>query len=658
MAKNGIPTEAVPTAGDGTADAAHAAAGPDGTIRLLRREGIRRRGLLSDAQRREAGRVIAEKLFRLPAYRQCGVLLSYVSYGPEADTRAVIRRALADGKAVFCPRVCGRDMDFYRIGAPEELAPGFRGILEPPACAERLKTDSLQNALALVPGTAFDRSGHRIGYGGGYYDRYFGMKQAGLQGGQRPYLIGLCYACQMEEDIPFRPHDIVMDLVLTEEQEKNHMSESIQMEEDCMNAPVHTKDRVNRLTEMGERAVAAKYALAALSPARKDRALLAAAGALIDRGEELLSANALDLEAGKAAGMRPGMLDRLALTKERIGAMAEGLRQIAALPDPVGEVLETFTRPNGLEIEKRRVPLGVIGIIYESRPNVTADAFGLCFKTGNAVILKGGSDAIRSNAAIEAVLRDALEAEGITPDAIQLIRDTDRAVTEQFMRMKTYVDVLIPRGGAGLIRAVVENATVPVIETGTGNCHIFVDESADIDMAVKIILNAKTQRIGVCNACESLVVHEKIRQRLLPALAAALREKHVEIRADERVREVIDGCVPVTEEDYGMEYLDYIISMKTVDSVEEAIAHINRYNTKHSDAILTQNPENAEKFLAGVDAACVYVNASTRFTDGFEFGFGAEIGISTQKLHARGPMGLKELTTYKYAIRGNGQVRG
>ncbi len=417
-------------------------------------------------------------------------------------------------------------------------------------------------------------------------------------------------------------------------------------------------DGEDKLSEMGKRAVMAKYALAALTTGQKDRALRAAAEALNGRADELLAANALDLEAGRAAGMRPAMLDRLALTKERIGAMAEGLCQIADLPDPVGEVMETFTRPNGLEIEKRRVPLGVIGIIYESRPNVTADAFGLCFKTGNAVILKGGSDAIRSNAAIETVLRDALTAEGITPDAIQMIRDTDRTVTERFMRMKAYVDVLIPRGGAGLIRAVVENATVPVIETGTGNCHIFVDESADVDMAVKIILNAKTQRIGVCNACESLVVHEKIRQRLLPALAAALREKHVEIRADERVREVIDGCTPVTEEDYGTEYLDYIISVKTVDSVEEAIAHINRYNTKHSDAILTQNAENAEKFLAGVDAACVYVNASTRFTDGFEFGFGAEIGISTQKLHARGPMGLKELTTYKYAVRGNGQIRG
>jgi len=411
------------------------------------------------------------------------------------------------------------------------------------------------------------------------------------------------------------------------------------------------------LKQMGERAVAAKYVLGALSTDKKNRALLTAADALKMRSREILAANEKDLEEGRAAGMHPGLLDRLALDEGRIKAMVEGLRQIAALPDPVGEVLETFTRPNGLVISKRRVPMGVIGIIYESRPNVTADAFGLCFKTGNAVILKGGRDALSSNAAIEAVLRDALEDCGITPDAIQLIKDTDRAVTTAFMRLNGYVDVLIPRGGAGLIRAVVENSTVPVIETGTGNCHIFVDEDADLTMAVNVIMNAKTQRIGVCNACESLVIHDKVREKLLPMLAAALREKNVEIRADERVREVIDGCVPATTKDYGTEYLDYILSVKTVDSVDEAIAHINRYNTGHSDAIITNSAEHAEQFLNGVDAACVYVNASTRFTDGFEFGFGAEIGISTQKLHARGPMGLKELTTYKYTVCGTGQVR-
>ncbi len=319
--------------------------------------------------------------------------------------------------------------------------------------------------------------------------------------------------------------------------------------------------------------------------------------------------------------------------------------------------METFERPNGLKISKVRVPLGVIGIIYESRPNVTADAFGLCFKTGNAVILKGGSDALHSNMAIAKIIRAALEEEGITPDAIQLITDTDRETTTKFMKMNEYLDVLIPRGSAGLIRAVVENSTVPVIETGTGNCHIFVDESADFDKAVPIIINAKTQRIGVCNACESLVIHEKIKDRFLPLLAKALREKNVEMRGDEAVCAVITDCIPAEEEDFGREYLDYIISMKTVKSVEEAIAHINHYGTKHSEAIITENEAHAKLFKEGVDAACVYVNASTRFTDGFEFGFGAEIGISTQKLHARGPMGLKELTTYKYTIDGNGQIR-
>ena len=320
--------------------------------------------------------------------------------------------------------------------------------------------------------------------------------------------------------------------------------------------------------------------------------------------------------------------------------------------------MESFERPNGLKLQKVRVPLGVIGIIYEARPNVTADAFGLCFKTGNAVILKGGSDALYSNKAIVKVLREALDFSGITPDAIQLIEDTDREVTREFMKLKTYVDVLIPRGSAGLIQSVVENSTIPVIETGTGNCHVFVDKDADIEMAVKIIFNAKTQRVGVCNACESLVVHNEIKERFLPALAQALKEKNVELRGDERVCEVLSDCVPATEEDYGKEYLDYILSLKTVDSVDEAIAHINRYGTKHSECIVTENEENAAKFLNAIDAACVYWNASTRFTDGFEFGFGAEIGISTQKLHARGPMGLRELTTYKYQIRGNGQVRG
>ena len=412
------------------------------------------------------------------------------------------------------------------------------------------------------------------------------------------------------------------------------------------------------LQEMGQRACEAKYSLQKMTADQKNQALLAAAKALCDRSGEILTANAEDIENGEANGMHPGMIDRLRLTVDRIQAMAEGLCQIAGLEDPIGQVMETFLRPNGLEIEKRRVPLGVIGIIYESRPNVTADAFGLCFKTGNAVILKGGSDAIHSNMAITKVLRDSLEASGVTPDAIQLIENTDRSITAAFMKLNEYVDVLIPRGGAGLIRAVVENSTIPVIETGTGNCHVYVDKAADLDMAVKIIMNAKTQRIGVCNACESLVIHEDIREAFLPRLAQALRSKNVEMRGDEGIRAYLEDCIPVTEEDYGKEYLDYIISMKTVGSVDEAIAHINKYNTKHSECIVTEDPKAAEQFLNEVDAACVYVNASTRFTDGFEFGFGAEIGISTQKLHARGPMGLKELTSYKYVVRGNGQIRG
>lgn len=414
---------------------------------------------------------------------------------------------------------------------------------------------------------------------------------------------------------------------------------------------------MTNLTELGERAVAAKYSLQKLSEAEKNLALEKVADALVAQTDQLITANCLDMKAGEEKGMNSGLLDRLRLTEERIKGMAEGLKQVVSLSDPVGEVLETFKRPNGLVVEKRRVPLGVIGIIYESRPNVTADAFGLCFKSGNAVILKGGSDALYSNKAITDVIRQALAKAGVAEDAIQLIEATDRSVTQEFMRLKEYVDVLIPRGGAGLIRSVVENSTIPVIETGTGNCHIYIDESADLNKAVPIILNAKTQRIGVCNACESLVVHENIKDKLLPGLSKALQERNVEIRGDRQVQQVIE-CIPATEADYGTEYLDYIISIKTVSSLDEAIAHINRYNTKHSEAIITESVENAEKFLREVDAACVYVNASTRFTDGFEFGFGAEIGISTQKLHARGPMGLKELTSYKYAITGNGQIRG
>lgn len=356
------------------------------------------------------------------------------------------------------------------------------------------------------------------------------------------------------------------------------------------------------LNELGKKAVLAKYELQKMDTESKNSALMAIADALMENSQRIIEQNAIDIKHGEEKGMHPGLLDRLRLNENRIQGMAEGFKQVAELPDPVGEVLETIERPVGLRIEKRRVPIGVIGIIYESRPNVTADAFGLCFKSGNAVILKGGSDAIFSNIAITAVIRESLAKEGICEDVIQLIESTDRSVVQEFMKLREYVDLLIPRGGAGLIRSVVEGSTIPVIETGTGNCHIYVDEYADLDKAVPIIINAKTQRIGVCNACESLVIHESVSDKLLPKLAKALKEYHVEIRGDEKVQNVID-CVPASDEDYGTEYLDYIISMKTVSSVDEAIMHINKYNTKHSEAIVTENAENAEKFLRDVDAA-------------------------------------------------------
>lgn len=411
------------------------------------------------------------------------------------------------------------------------------------------------------------------------------------------------------------------------------------------------------LTEIGKQAKAASALLSNLGVTDKNRGLASAADALLDGAAEIIAANEADLASARAAGMNQGLLDRLALSQQRIEAMAEGLRQVAALDDPVGEVVNMKQRPNGLKIGCKRVPLGVVGIIYEARPNVTADAFGLCFKTGNAVILKGGSDAIESNKTIVAWLQKGLQAAALPEQALQLLTDTDRAVTREFMQLKEYVDVLIPRGGAGLIQAVVDNSTIPVIETGVGNCHIFVDESADFTMALDIIDNAKTQRIGVCNACESLVIHRNIAAEFIPLLKQRLDEKQVEIRAEAAALSLAEGLVLATAADWGSEYLDYIVSLKLADSADEAIRHINQYSTGHSEAIITSSYANAQQFLEQVDSAAVYVNASTRFTDGYEFGFGAEIGISTQKLHARGPMGLKELTTTKYIIYGNGQIR-
>ncbi len=414
------------------------------------------------------------------------------------------------------------------------------------------------------------------------------------------------------------------------------------------------------LADICKRAREAKGQIGILTTTQKNTALLAVADQLEKCRKELMAKNEIDMENGRKNQMPQGLLDRLMINETRITQMAEGLRQIAGLDDPIGEVLSMKKRPNGLMIGRKRVPLGVVGIIYESRPNVTADAFGLCFKTGNVVILRGGKDAIHSNRAIVACIQTALEEQNLPKEAISLITDTSHETAREFMHMNGYVDVLIPRGGAGLIRTVVENATIPVIETGTGNCHIYVDESADFDMACDIIFNAKTQRIGVCNACESLLVHRSIVDYFIPMLEKRLSEKNVEICADEAILNASIADAKVTaaqEEDWGMEYLDYKISAKTVSSVEEAIAHINRYNTGHSEAIITNNYTNAERFLNEVDAAAVYVNASTRFTDGYEFGFGAEIGISTQKLHARGPMGLEALTSTKYIIYGNGQIR-
>lgn len=406
-----------------------------------------------------------------------------------------------------------------------------------------------------------------------------------------------------------------------------------------------------------EKALEAKEAalkLGNLGTSEKNKALCSIAEALRKNALYIIAENSKDMEAGREKGITKSLLDRLALTEARIDDMAKGLEIIARLDDPIGEVMHTVKRPNGLNIGKIRVPLGVIGIIYEARPNVTSDAIGLCLKTGNAVVLKGGSDAINSNIAVVKVAQEAAYGAGVPKGAIQLIEDTTREAAAYLMGLNGIIDVLIPRGGAGLIQSVVKNSTIPVIETGVGNCHVYIDESAGIDMGVNIIWNAKTSRPSVCNAAETLLVHEKVAETFLPIMAEKL--SNVEFRGCEKTRKIIKAN-EVTEEDYYAEFLDYILAVKVVGSLDEAIDHINKYGTKHSDAIVTKDYNNAEKFLKEVDSAAVYVNASTRFTDGFEFGFGAEIGISTQKLHARGPMGLEELTTYKYIIRGDGQIR-
>ena len=414
---------------------------------------------------------------------------------------------------------------------------------------------------------------------------------------------------------------------------------------------------MEHIKSLALKAKEASYALAALGQNEKNKILLAIANALRENAKVILQGNQEDIAAARKKEMPETMQDRLMLNEKRIDEMAKGLESVALLKDPIGEVLSMWKRPNGLTIGKKRVPLGVVGIIYEARPNVTADAIGLCIKTGNAVVLRGGSEAIHSNIAIVETAKKAAVEAGMPDGAIALVEDVTRDAASYMMTLNGIIDVLIPRGGAGLIQTVVKTATIPVIETGTGNCHVFIDESADITMGVDIIVNAKTSRPSVCNAAETLLIHKNIANAFIPPAFAKLKEKNVELRGCERVRAIAPYVVAATEEDYSTEFLDYILAVKIVDSVDDAIAHINRYGTQHSEAIVTHDYFNAKRFEELVDAAAVYVNASTRFTDGNEFGFGAEIGISTQKLHARGPMGLNELTTIKYIIEGNGQIR-
>ena len=414
---------------------------------------------------------------------------------------------------------------------------------------------------------------------------------------------------------------------------------------------------MEELIEIGKRAKKATGELANLNSEQKNKILIRVAKLLEEQSGSLLKANALDLEQGEKMGLKGAIMERLTLSKERIIGIADGLREVAQLDDPIGEIEEMKKRPNGLLIGKKRVPLGVVGVIYESRPNVTADVAGLCIKTGNVCVLRGGKEAFQSNNAIVNIFHEAIEALGLDPNMVQLVQNTNRESAVAMMKLNNYLDILIPRGGAGLIQAVVQNSTVPVIETGVGNCHIYVDEAADLEKAVAIVFNAKTHRPGVCNAAESILIHEKVATEVLPDIGKTLSEGGVEIRGDKTTCELIPGAIAATEEDWATEYLDLIISSKVVGSLEEAVDHINEYGSKHSESIVTENYSHAQFFLDRVDAAAVYVNASTRFTDGFEFGYGAEIGISTQKLHARGPMGLKELTTNKYIIYGSGQIR-
>lgn len=590
---------------------------------------------------REESQRICQNISTWEIFQKAQNCFFYYPLGKEASLLPLFKESIQ--KRIAFPRVREDEMDFCEINSTDDFQEGYFHVMEPKDEIPAMDLAELEQEKTIVftPGLVFDMNGGRSGYGKGFYDRFFQKYKNVIR-------VGIALSCQLADQVPMEAYDIPMDYLVTPEKiykVTDNRDENKQQE------------GIMELQELGKRAKAAEVIMRNMGMKEKEKILLEVAEHLVEDTDAILAANQKDMDAGREAGMHQGLLDRLMLNKDRIAQMAEGIRQVAELEDPVGEVLSMKQRPNGLMIGKKRVPLGVIGIIYESRPNVTADAFALCFKTGNTVILKGGSDAIHSNMAIVKSINETLSNNQLPEGVLSLIEDTSRETATAFMKMNEYVDVLIPRGGSGLIRAVVANATIPVIETGTGNCHIYVDETADLDMAVNIINNAKTQRIGVCNACESLVLHESIVDELMPRLSAKLSESHVEIRGDERVQKAAKDAVAATEKDWGTEYLDYIISAKTVSDIDEAITHINKYNTGHSEAIITNNYEHAQKFLNEIDAAAVYVNASTRFTDGFEFGFGAEIGISTQKLHARGPMGLEALTTTKFIIYGDGQIR-
>lgn len=582
---------------------------------------------LNKEEVKERSEACVSKVLQFPELIEAQTVCVYMPTGNEIDTTEIIRYCKENGKRLAAPRVNGDTMEFYYFTDETDMEQGAYDIWEPTG------TEAVEDeeSLVIMPGVAFDLSCNRIGYGKGYYDRY-------LSAHPRMKKVALAYDFQIVGRIKREVHDVRPDVVVTESR-------------------VIMKPKEFNLEEVCRNAKQAARTLNLLDTAKKNACLLKVSKALEEQQELILKANAKDIANARKNGMAEALIDRLSLNEQRMHGIIEGVIQVVSLTDPVGTVISRFDRPNGLHIEQVRVPFGVIGIIYESRPNVTVDAFSLCFKTGNAVVLRGGSDAIYTNQALVTVIRKALKSMNVDENAICLIEDTSREVAARFMKMKQYIDVLIPRGGAGLIQTVVEQSTIPVIETGTGNCHIYIDRYADVQKAIPIVHNAKLQRLGVCNACESLVIHEKIADKVIPLLVEDLQKEGCEIRGDERVQAISAKVKAATEEDYGREYLAKIISVKIVKSVYEAIDHINRYSTGHSEAIITENEEAAKAFTEGIDSACVYVNASTRFTDGFEFGFGAEIGISTQKLHARGPMGLLALTSSKYIIRGNGQIR-